>query len=214
MVQDHAAASALLVQQQRFVDLDALRGLKQLDSMRCTLSHLHERYTAWVRLQNKNALDRTVREDKFEKEVRELIQKSSMSFAMLWKEVDRHRRMWDAAESPRMFDTTPLLDDEADKLQASWVADIRAGIAKRKGEMTEEPASHGKRVRNERPRFVSSEKIAEQPQDEQDVEDLVFSSDVAPLKPSTLPETPGSLSAARVVKPPVKRQRATLDPFA
>lgn len=212
MVHDDAVASALLVQR-RFVDLDALRGLKQLDSMRSTLSCLHERYTAWVRLQQTDALDRTVREDKYEKEIRELVQKSSMSFSMLWKEVDRHRRMWDAAESPRMFDTTPLLDDETDKLQASWVADIRAGIAKRKGEVMEAPPSHRKRVRNE-VAHQRAEKTAEQPQDEndeKDVEDLVFSAEVAPPKPSALPE---ALSDARVMQPPVKRQRATLDPFA
>lgn len=202
MVQDDA------VVKQRFVDLDALRGLRQLDSMRCTLSGLHDRYTAWLRLQTRDAQRRTVREEQYEKETRALIQKNSASFSVLWTEMERHRRIWETAEPPRMFDTTPLLEDEMHKLQEAWIADIRESIAKRRSKMAEAPATHRECMRTvvaNRP----AHDIAEGPRDERGVDDLVFCDKAA--SPSPSPESPAE---ARVAQPPAKRKRATVDPSA
>ena len=89
----HLAASSLMptaVFNHTSTNLDALRGLKQLEFMRDTLRHIHKRYTAWVRLQQKPPLDRTVREDLYEKSVRTLIAKGQSSLRTISVEVNRH----------------------------------------------------------------------------------------------------------------------------
>lgn len=114
-----------------FTNLDAVKGLKQIERMRATLGNLKERYTAWVRMQKKAPLDRTVREDKFEKATRALIQRGKGSISTMDSEFERHRRIWVDAESCRMLDTTPFDEEDLDLLVQVWTSKIHDGMKKR-----------------------------------------------------------------------------------
>lgn len=206
-----------------FTNLDAVQGLKQLELMRDTLTDLRERYTAWVRLQKKPPLDRTVREDKFEKEIRLLIHRGKASISTLYAEILRHRRLWDNVEGCRMMDTTPLSEEDIDCLATAWQHKIQGALKQRKVPTVAGGVKGC--VPRKRPKLQALPNASQENKPEQivprsptreiddgkpcesDVEDLVFSEMMAKAASTAKGD-------ARVVQPPAKRQKATTDPSA
>lgn len=207
-----------------FTNLDAVQGLKQLELMRDTLTDLRERYTAWVRLQKKPPLDRTVREDKFEKEIRVLIHRGKASISTLYAEILRHRRLWDNVERCRMMDTTPLSEEDMDCLATAWQQKIQGAVKQR-----QVPTAAGGGVKgcvprkrlelqalpnasqeenNKREQIVPRPPTREENDGkpcEEDVEDLIFSEMASKIRGADKADD-------RVIQPPAKRRKATMDP--